>query len=116
MRPLLLALALLAGGCATLGPSVTYLGEVRYPPTAYVERLRAEPARPYTAIAELAYISSTLTRREIEDLMAEQARALGADAVVLGKSTLAEQRSADDTQLHEETYRFSAVAIRYRDR
>ena len=69
MRPLLsaLILALLAGGCATFGPSVTHLGTVRYPPTAYVERLRAEPDRPYIAIAELAYLSSTLTRREIEE-------------------------------------------------
>lgn len=118
MRLLLLSLVfvLALGGCTTLGPSVSHLGDARYPPTAYVERLRAEPVRPHVAIAEIAYRSSTHTRREIEDLIVEEARRIGADAIVFGKSSLAMLRSAGEPQRSEETYNFGGVAIRYSDR
>ncbi len=109
----LLLLATLLGACAVGGPRVTYLAEQRYQPTASVERLRALPDRPHVALAELAWSTSGQTRREVEDRFVEEARRLGANAIVFGKS------ASSVNTLHEptastETNRQTATAIRYR--
>lgn len=109
---------LLLTACGSLGLSINRLTDADYPPTAYAERLRAEPARPYVAIAEISVSGSadTTTRREAEEQMAEQARRLGADAIILGKSSQTELRSTDEGPRHEESYRYGGIAIRYTDR
>ena len=109
---------LLLTACGTLGLSVTRLTDTDYPPTAYAERLRAEPVRPYVEVAEISLTSSadTTTRREAEEQLAEQARSLGADAIILGKSKQTDLRSTDEGARVEESYRYGGIAIRYTDR
>ena len=114
---LFLILAALVTGCANLGrPGVEYMGDVRYPPTVTVERLRLEPNRPYEAIAALSFTSSAHTRRTAEDLLAEEARRLGADAVVFDPSVLTKLSSSSVVIDHQESYRYDAIAVRYLDR
>jgi hypothetical protein len=67
----LLLLTLVVTGCAVGGPSVSYVADQRYQPTASVERLRAYPDRPYVALAELNWMTTEQTRREVEDRLAE---------------------------------------------
>ncbi len=110
----LLCLSLLVAGCAAVGgPSVSYVAEQRYQPTASVERLRAFPDQPYVALAELHWTASQKTRREVEDLLAEEARKLGANAIVFGKSTSFQHTLNPDSD-STETNRYAATAIRYR--
>ena len=112
-HPLTLLLALLVVGCAVGGPSISYIADQRFQPTASVERLRAFPDRPYVALAELNWMTSGQTRRETEDRLAEEARQLGANAIVFGKST-SQINSLNDPTASTETNRHTATAIRYR--
>jgi hypothetical protein len=112
---LLLPWLLLPLGCSGVGgPNVVHLTDQRFPPRPVIEQLRSEPGRPYDAIAEFSYRSSRLTRAEVEALFAEQARQLGADAVLLYKRELGPYTRAIPQQSHEESYRYHATAIRYR--
>jgi hypothetical protein len=117
MRPaLILIIATLVAGCAGLRPSVDYMTDVRYPPTVVVERLRLEPNRPYTPVAGLSYTRSTHTRREAEEMIAEEARRLGADAVVYDPSKLTWFKATGMTMQYVETKSYDAIAVRYTDR
>ena len=109
----LLLLTLVVTGCAVGGPSVSYVADQRYQPTASVERLRAYPDRPYVALAELNWMTTEQTRREVEDRLAEEARRLGANAIVFGRST-SQINSLHDPTASTETNRHTATAIRYR--
>ncbi|MDX1594361.1 MAG: hypothetical protein R3298_08930 [Gammaproteobacteria bacterium] len=106
-------LALLLAACALGGPEVVYVADRDYPPAVVVERLHAFPDRPYVVLAELNWTTREQTRREVENRLAEEARKLGADAIVFGRST------SQITTLHDpsgstETNRQFATAIRYR--
>jgi hypothetical protein len=109
----LLCLAFAVSACAVGGPNIVYVTDQRYQPTASVERLRAFPDRPYVALAELDWMATGQTRREIEDRLAEEARQLGANAIVFGK-TRTSLNNLNDTSGTSETKHQSAIAIRYR--
>ncbi|HEY5790765.1 MAG TPA: hypothetical protein VIX81_09075 [Gammaproteobacteria bacterium] len=107
-------LVLLLGACAT-GPQVNHLGPARYPPSLSVERLRTPPARPYEELAELRWSGTQQTRDEAERLLAEAARELGADAIVLGKARSGSVGTSSwNTDLSSPNYVIEGVAIRYR--
>ena len=118
MRPVLLLLlfAVLVGGCAMGGPKVTYVADQRYQPTAVVDRLRAPPDTPYVVLAEMSWITSQelATRRDVEDMLADEARKLGANAVIFGKSEVNYLRNTGDMDSTLQGDSYSAVAIRYR--
>ena len=118
MRPvlLLLLLVLLVGGCAASAPKVTYVADQRYQPTAVVDRLRIPPGTPYVVLAEMSWITSQeqATRRDVEDMMLEEARKLGANAVIFGKSKDTAMGNVGDMDRYLQSDSYSAVAIRYR--
>jgi len=118
MRPVLLILLLvvLVGGCAAGGPKVTYVAAQRYQPTVAVDRLRAPPDTPYIILAEMSWITSQerATRRDVEAMMVEEARKLGANAVIFGKSKGKSMGNVGDMDAYLQSDSYSAVAIRYR--
>ena len=118
MRPvlLLLLLVVLVGGCAASGPKVTYVADQRYQPTVVVDRLRISPDTPYVVLAEMSWVTSQelATRRDVEDMLAEEARKLGANAVIFGKSKSKPMGNVGDMDAYLQSDSYSAVAIRYR--
>lgn len=90
MKPIFLAAILLIAGCASGPVEVTRLDEGKErAPSPSVELLREKPQRPYQEIARLEVRGRPgASRWTIHEQMREEARSLGADAIV----TLSEQR------------------------
>lgn len=90
MKPIFLAAILLIAGCASGPVEVTRLDEGKErAPSPSVELLREKPQRPYQEIARLEVRGRPgAPRWTVYEQMREEARSLGADAIV----TLSEER------------------------
>jgi hypothetical protein len=120
----LLLVALALGACAPSQPEVLRPeGSATYPPTQFVEMLEAKPTRPYAEIAiiELSGEPGSF-RAQVLAQIAERARQIGADAVILqdvSRTTPAATRLNPTTGMYDSTGgqiipAFKGIAIKYR--
>jgi hypothetical protein len=80
---LILAVSGLLTGC--VGTHIEYFTDTTYPPrstAATVEWLTAEPTRPHVDVARIIVRSSNYSVEMLREKMIDQARALGADAII----------------------------------
>lgn len=109
-----LGLILLFAAC---GPQIIRYTNVIFPPTANVEVLRTRPAaREYFEIGEVSLELNAFNRKKAVFILSEEARKLGADALILlgekDKGAMILPVGQDYTAINTE--RLVGVAIKYK--